>query len=568
MKVLVEGEGSFILDQKNYKSEGREGRIYIIGNTVFKIYINKNEIIHPKKMKELVVLDRPNVVRPVKPVRDTNGDIVGFTMNLVKSKVPLVKLITSSFQSANNIKPDQIAKLVEIMKDTYQFIHDKGCLVVDGNEMNYLVSDKFDNVYFLDVDSFKTPSFPATAYHPLTRDYTSSDFTLLTDWYTFGVVSFQMFIGIHPYRGTHPSIKEMEKRAIQHISIFNKSVSVPKTIRDFSYIPSDYLKWYEQIFEKGKRIPPPAVAGLLNVIPVTIRVVQTTDSFVITLLREYKSNINRFAYFNGNEIAKTDNSEISVGKVSTKIDTKDAIVVFSPDKLIPLIAEVVNEKLNIYHTISTRDKIKSIDAKVNQIFVNQNTLYAVNKGKLMEVVINDAFANPIAYVNQNAMWDIMPESSHVYKGMIIQNVLGKPYFAIPFKFDDKSMCSIHSMNELIGYTIVDARREKNIIIVQARKNKQYDNLIFKFDKMFQTYVHQIIEDVDPSELNFVVLDTGITIMLNSDDSLMLFHSSPDSNDIKKIIDLNINNEMKLVSLGTRAGFYYQNKLYSIEMKKP
>jgi hypothetical protein len=569
MKVMVEGGSSYDLNQKNYKAEGREGRIYIIGNTVFKIYINKNEVIDPRKVKELILLDRPNIIRPTKLVRDTNNDLVGFTMNLVPSNVPLVKLFTTSFQTANKIKPEQIVKLVEIMKDTYQFIHDKGCLVVDGNEMNYLVADKkFNDIYFLDVDSFKTPTFPPTAYHPLTRDYTSQDFTMLTDWYTFGIISFQMFVGIHPYRGKHPSIANLEQRVIQHISVFNKGVSYPKTVRDFSYIPSDYLKWYEQLFEHGKRIPPPAVAGLLNITPVAIRVVQATNSFIITFVREYKDPINWFSYFNGYEIARTDGSDISVGKVTIKADTQDAILIHSPNKMIPLIVEVVNEKLKIYRHSPTREEIRSIDSYVDEIFVDQNHLYAVREGKLMEIVIEDSFQNPIAYVNQTAMWDIMPESSHIYDGVIISSVLGKPYITVPFHLDGKSMCSIKPLNELTGYTIVGARRERNVVIIQARKGQQYDNLIFKFDNRFDTYVHHVISDVDPSELNFVVLDTGICIMINSDDSLMIFHSSPNSTEIKKIIDPDIHNDMQLISLGTRAGFYLDKKLYTIEMKKP
>lgn len=569
MKVLVEGGGSFDLNQKNYKGEGREGRIYIIGNTVFKVYINKNEVIDPRKVKELMILDRSNIIRPINLIRDSNNDLVGFTMNLVSNSVPLVKLFTTSFQAANKIKPEKIAKLVEIMKETYQFIHDKGCLVVDGNEMNYFVSDKkFDNVFFLDVDSFKTPSFPPTAYHPLTRDYTSKDFTILSDWYTFGIISFQMFVGIHPYRGKHPSVSTLEQRVIQHLSVFNKGVSYPKTVRDFSHIPSDYLKWYEQIFEHGKRIPPPAIAGLLNITPVAIRIVQTTNNFTIALVREYSSSINWFSYFNGHEIARTDNTEICVGKISVKTDTSDALLIHSPNKLIPLVAEIENEKLKIYRHTITHEAIKSIDAFVDRLFVSNNTLYAIRKDKLMEIVIEDSFKDPVAYVNQTAIWDIMPESSHVYDGVIISSVLGKPYVTIPFHMNGKSMCAIRPLNELVGYTIVGGRRDRNVVIIQGRKDQQYDNLIFKFDPMFDTFVHHVISDVDPSELNFVVLDTGISIMINSDDSLMLFHSSPNSSDIKKIVDPDIHNGMKLVSLGTRAGVCVGNRLYTIEMKKP
>ena len=112
---------------------------------------------------------------------------------------------------------------------------------------------------FIDVDSYQTPGFKATALMDSVRDRHchNNQFTPDTDWFSFGIVSFQMFIGIHPYKGKHPDLADMDARMMQNISALNKAVSVPKVCYAFDVIPQAYLCWYKAVFEQGKRCAPP-----------------------------------------------------------------------------------------------------------------------------------------------------------------------------------------------------------------------------------------------------------------------------------------------------------------------
>jgi len=75
-----------------------------------------------------------------------------------------------------------------------------------------MITNNYKTPIFLDVDSYQTPSFHADALMESVRDplIQNNKFTELSDWYSFGIVVFQMYIGIHPFKGRHPNFKKNE----------------------------------------------------------------------------------------------------------------------------------------------------------------------------------------------------------------------------------------------------------------------------------------------------------------------------------------------------------------------
>jgi serine/threonine protein kinase len=133
---------------------------------------------------------------------------IGYTMKYLTDTYQLVRLFTKKFRDVNNIKPNQILKLVQHMQNViHKNIHPNRILLVDINENNFLVDKQFKTVHFIDVDSYQTPFFPATALMESVRDRHTKGFNENSDWFSFAVLSFQMFIGIHPFRGTHKTIQ-------------------------------------------------------------------------------------------------------------------------------------------------------------------------------------------------------------------------------------------------------------------------------------------------------------------------------------------------------------------------
>src|SRR5207248_7337064 len=106
-------------------------------------------------------------------------------------------------------------------------VHERGILIVDLNEMNFLLDASVEEILFIDVDSYQTPGFPATALMESIRDRHAARFSQATDWFSFGIVSFQMFTGIHPYRGKHPTLTGLDARMERNVSVLNPEVAVP-----------------------------------------------------------------------------------------------------------------------------------------------------------------------------------------------------------------------------------------------------------------------------------------------------------------------------------------------------
>jgi hypothetical protein len=489
-------------------------------------------------------------------------------MDVIPGNIPLCKLFTTSFRTRNGIAPESINKLVEKIQEVTVFIHDKKCLIVDGNEMNYLADNKtFTIPYFIDVNSYATPSFPATVIMPSIKDWKTNGFNTLTDWYSFAVVSFQLFVGIHPFKGNYPKfvkldpMESMKKRILANISVLNPEVSVPPSVRDFSYIPSEFMGWYVKVFEKGERIPPPQVAGILNVKQVKISVVQSTNNFIIQIVKEYSDEIVRARYWNGVGSITT-KKEVFINKANYPISSPRGLdIIFTPKMMAPILARIQDDFLTLF-VVPSKEKIETGIQATDKLVVG-NTLYVKNEGNLLELVMNEIGGKIVPSVK--TCWNIMPKSSLIFNGVIYQNVLGKAYLVIPRpEVGRNSSCHIIETSELDGYKIIDSKHENRICMVSAVKGTETTKFVFTFDPTFSSYDYRLVQD--DQLINFVVLDNGVCVSINNDDSIEVFRNTT-PNKVQKIKDPDINATFTLTYDGVKVLFFRENILYSLSMKK-
>lgn len=560
-KFFIQGKGPIDVNQNDFISEGGEGKVFSKGSIVLKIYTDLKKMIPAAKIQELSVLNRSNIIIPKDLLLDKNSQVVGYTMDYVKG-VPMCKLFTNDFRNRNNIQPESINKLIESIIDTIVFIHDKKCLLIDGNEMNYMVDVKtYEIPYFIDVNGYQTPSFPATVIMPSIRDWSSKTFSELTDWYSFAIVSCQLFVGIHPFKGKHLKYKpnQLEDRMKSNISIFNKDVSVPSTCRDFSYIPDDFRNWYIRLFEKGERIPPPKVVGLLNIKQVAIKIVQTTNHFEISTVQEFQDEIVKVRTWNGNRVVTT-KKQIFVNKMNYRVSTPEIDVVFTPKMMKPIFVKVDKGKISLR---DTKGNDLNIDISCEEKMVIGNTIFVKFEGNLYELIINEFGDRVVPSVKQT--WNIMPLSSQLFDNMIYQNVLGKAYIVIPHPEESlkNSSCSIVSVPELNGYRIIDGKYENKVCMLIGNKGSVTSKFILRFSDDSK-YDCRIVDD--STFINFTVLDNGISISINDDDTIEVFSNNLSSNKVNAIQDPDINQSMILVKDGIKTLFFNQNKLYSLSMK--
>lgn len=288
MEILVNGSLIRLSDQ-DFLSEGGEGRVYVKNNLAYKIYTDLKKL-QPNKIKELSVLDKKYICRPLKLIKNLNRQPIGFTMAYIPKGIPLCKFFTSEYWRKNNLSIKNIIKIVQQLQEGIRYVHSKGILLVDINEFNFLV--QHNNIsYFIDVDSYQTPNNPATAIMPHIRDYHARAFSKITDWFSFAIIVCQLFVGIHPFKGRHPdySKKDLARRMKDNISIFHPKVKVPMAARDFSYIPTEYKDWFLSIFVYGERTSPPEYLGKTQTRIVASTTTEISGNFEVGLMSDFIS---------------------------------------------------------------------------------------------------------------------------------------------------------------------------------------------------------------------------------------------------------------------------------------
>ena len=233
-RYFVQGAGEVRLGRTEFKAQGGEGAVYVKGQTAYKIYADPSRCIAQAKIDELSLLVQPNIIRPVQLILDRQNLPVGYTMRAIGKAHSLCQLFPKAFRQRNNITPEIMLRLVRQLQTGVLHIHSRGILVVDLNEMNFLVSTDFAELFFIDVDSYQTPSFPATALMESVRDRHATTHTHDSDWFAFAVVSFQMFVGIHPFKGTYAPLQHLPDNAARldarmraNISVLHAGVTVP-----------------------------------------------------------------------------------------------------------------------------------------------------------------------------------------------------------------------------------------------------------------------------------------------------------------------------------------------------
>ncbi|OQW95455.1 MAG: hypothetical protein BWK79_02430 [Beggiatoa sp. IS2] len=561
MQYLVAGGGKIKLTDADFVAEGGEGKIYAHGQFIYKIYTDISKVIPAAKIQELSVLNHPNIIRPQALLLDTNRTAVGFSMQRVQNTVALPRLFTNDFRSQHRLTDRTIIELLEKMRLTTVFIHQHGCLIVDGNEMNYLVDEMtFENPYFIDVDSYQTPSFPATALMLSIRDYHSQHFSMLTDWFAFAIVACQLLIGIHPYKGKHPDFKkhDLAARMQANVSIFNKKVSLPSAVRDFSVIPQAFHDWLMRLLEKGERLPPPTLlGGKIAAVPVQIQVVQGTDYFIISLVREFPNLIRSHFTFNTTHIVLTDQQAYIDTQTVTSIEP-GAHIIFEAKTHTPLAVSIRNNLLKVID-LSTNQPA-AVTLKADRLLRVGNALYVVYADQLIQVKILH-YAGKLL-ISAGTSWNIMPNAHQVLSGLIYQNVLGKPYLVIPYQ----NACMIRPIPELAGYKIVSGQHDKGVAMLIGHKHGQYDQLIIRFNENYTAHSVRILDNQEVLDNNFVTLDNGVVIHIPHDGELVIFHRHGDA--VKNIQDPQIRTTMRLSHEGNTVLFYTDNKLYRIKVKMP
>jgi serine/threonine protein kinase len=556
MEVYVKGKGKEVLDKRHYISAGGEGAVYAKQGTAYKLYTDISHMIPENKIRELSVLSFPTIIKPEDIVMDSKNHNIGYTMKYVTNTVTLCQIFTNAYKDRNKIKPKHILDLVNKLRDGIRHCHDKNILIVDLNELNFLVdTNKFDKVYFIDVDSYQTQSYPATAIMDSIRDRQAKKWSKETDWFSFGIIAFQMFVGIHPYKGRHPKYKQMDERMLNNVSVFNSAVQMPPTALALDTIPDIYKDWFKAVFEKGQRVPPPFGDAAVVVIQVRLKTVEGTDNFKIEVLLRYSNKIVK--YFRRDAVL-TESGLEHTSEVIAMAASVHMIVTSKQQHM--LAADIKDNQLTLTNVTKNAD-IPYNSIAADQIMSYDNRLYIKNNDIIQEVDFMEINANKII-IGLNTICNIIPGATQVFDGVIVQNLLGSYFVSL---FPDTHLHYQIKVSELTGYRIIDAKYENKVLVIIGEKKGKYDSFILKFNDTYSEYSIRITKDVSYSGINFTVLDNGICVYINQDDYTELFFNKKDNTDVKLIKDTALAGGM-LFHEGNTTLLARDTILYSIKMK--
>lgn len=543
------------LSNANFVAQGGQGSVYVKGGLAFKIYTSPADMMPLGKIQELSALDKPNIIKPLNVLLDKKGVAVGYTMKSLQNTWTLCQLFPKAFRDREGLTNKQIEHLVKDLRDTVAHIHSKNILIVDLNEMNFMVEKYFKETYCIDTDSYQTPSFPATVIMDSIRDrhMTGHNFNEGTDWFAFAVLSFQLFVGVHPYRGKHPSIKNLDDRMKANISVFDSKVDLPSIVLPFDVIPDAWLAWYKEVFEKGARVAPPDTMITAAFIAAVMKPQIIGQAINMELILTTANNI--IWHFNNRS---WDGKSFYIG--NRAISAHPGYNQLGTTRLGKNILAGINYgKIELF--CLEQQAFLDVNISASQIMSYDGTVYYQNQDKLFRLDFIE-MANKVL-VSSAQVGNVMPSATLLFTGGAIQNMLGATYFsALP----SKDMCYQVRLAELDGQYILNATFKSGVLGVVTEYKGDYYRHILRFNENYSQYDIRTTKLDMIEEINFAVLDSGVVVLINEDDEIEIFSSHKDSTNLKIIKDPAIDRSFRLFKNGTMLMAVKDNKLYKLGMK--
>jgi hypothetical protein len=426
------------------------------------------------------------------------------------------------------------------------------------NELNFLVAQDFSDLFFIDVDSYQTPSFPATVLMESVRDRHANEFTTESDFFSLAVVSFQMFVGIHPFKGTYAPLQQttdkLEARMRANISVLHNGVTVPASCLPFSVIPPVYLDWYRAVFEEGRRpAPPDDLRAVLQLSAQTSVPSIESTFFTVSELREFDSQII------------SHNSGVTVTEKSIYFDGRrfekppfDVKVAISPRQRHLVVAFTKDYKLRFRDLSTERDILTEFDN--GEVMVVNDRFYIKQHENIFALEFVELPQGMLAGVKPVA--NVMAHATQMFDGLAIQNLLGTKYASIVID----GSCYQLRLSELDQYQVVAARIERNVLMVITTEQGRYEKFIYRFSRDFSSYEVRIINDISSIDINFTVLNTGVVLHLIDDNKLEVFWSNINSPDVRTLQDPLLETDVRLLHTGKQALIARGPKLCKISLQ--
>ncbi len=567
----LEGRGVITLRPSDHVATGGEGSVYKASSkTLIKLYSDPLKMQRDRmeeKIRLLMPIKHPFIVSP-KGLVFANGKAAGFYMDYERGD-PLARVFTSAYWQREQFDLDSAIKLVEGMREVICEAHAHKAILVDANEFNWLVNriKKDPEPRVIDVDSWAIGKFKASVIMPSIRDWHTTGFNEDSDWFSFGVVSFQVFSGVHPYKGMLDGYapNDIEKRMKANLSVFSKGVRLNSAVRDFKQIPKPLLDWYHDLFQNGRRSQAPSLHSGAQPIPKAALVRRTIvvgpsdllsfellfDGFSDPVVELFPAGVLRLKsgklihLVTKRVIGQCKHNECEV------VDTEGGLLLAELDSAGKLECNVLkqNGQMQAVPSQLTAEKLLRYE----------NRLFLVGDRGLTELKLKQ-IGKPFLVATNT--WPALSNSTHWFNGLGVQDSLGATYLVLPFGEDS---CSFVRTPELDGKKIADAVSGSRYaaIIALDPKTGDYEQHEFVFNKDYSNYAASR-ETANRLDLNLAVLPKGVAVSVPEDGKLKIF--VPTNGQEKIVSDSHIQSSFNVTNWLNTAAVISGSQLWSITMK--
>ncbi len=562
--VYDEQGNKLVLGPNDHLATGGEGAVYARKNTVFKVYLDPLKARKARLQDKVEVLKRlqhPGIAAPRGALLDKNGAFVGMSFDRVTGDA-LCKLFTSSWRDAHQFGDGEAEQVTLRMRDIMAHAHANNALLVDANELNWLVEGTKPTV--IDVDSWQLPGFAATAIMPSIRDpLAAQGFTPGSDWFAWAIVTFQLWTGIHPYKGTHPDFARnaLEARMKAGVSVFDAKVTVPAAARPVNQIPTALRQWYFDVFQAGARVAPPSslTGGLATQIAPRVRMIQGLSTLNASLKQERLGNAGGriLAAFQGFAIAKTPTglqlwdavrktvaSWVAAHECEALLQRTAAVLRLPQTDV--LVALTPGQRA----TLKTRDEkmTSEVPTRATKLWQSGSRLFAVVEGVangLVELNASQLGARTLLTIGHQ--WPVNTLSTEFYRGCFIQDCLGTPFVGV---LEGEGLVQLRAP-ALKGYRVVQALGldAQNVWLTALRRadGESVRLLLTAQNDVFEVSQEELVQEMD---LDGAALATGVGVVRLGDELRVSKGSAR-----KALSSCGLSEGARLFSMGTGLGLF-------------
>lgn len=556
-QLTLEGRGIITVRPNDHVATGGEGSVFKVSNTILKIYLDSTKMIAddmPAKVRSLSTLSHPGILAPKGII--TERSPIGFYMDFAQGN-PLTPYFATDFRNQNGIDNAKTLKIVQEMREIYAYAHSNKAVLVDANELNWIVANDL-SPKAIDVDSWAIGKWPAKVVMPSIRDWHSKTFNELTDWFSWGVVTFQLFTGIHPYKGTLQGFARgaMVDRMKANASVFSSGVKLNNAVRDFRAIPEPLRIWYKETFQDGKRSLPPLSFQSVVAVPIVQKSIKSSQKLSHKLVYDGALDPIVKLFYCGLGLTQSGKIvQVSSGKVILGSQSKDAEVISANNGWLIFSAGT----FTWVNTTSLEAFAVSITSNFSHAIAYKNRMFVVSERGLSELSLM-MFSVPL--LSAGTTWTTLPNATRWFNGCGVSDVIGAIYLILPF---GDSSCANVRAKELDGLMPVAAYLgDRFFSCISVNRAGDYIKSEFSFDENYRDYVYWEGRSDIPA-LNIAVLQKGICSTITEDGVLNLF-ALRNPGQIMKINDPLIEMDMKLVNMREEIYYLKEGNVYSLKTK--